>query len=184
MSMKPMSVEEFEELTRHDRASASLDGADIVARPLFPMTESEAGRLLTDCGLKGAHRWLRHFREEGKIQASEDAWGRAAVEDAWMRIVDLGSVGLDVFACHALDVSYYSFWVSYLAACNRVRDEYGDIVPVAGHFGRHELVSFESFVKSFYPPRGTDEGMIPGRVEFRLIDETRASFEAAKAGRQ
>jgi hypothetical protein len=148
------------------------------------MTESEAGRLLTECGLKGAHGWLRYYREKGEIVATEDGWGRAAVADAWKRMVDLGAVGLEVFACHALDVSYHDYIVSYIAASERVREEFGDVVPVAEYFGRHELVAFEAFVKEFHPPHGTDEGLVRGRVVFRLTDATRAQFEAAKARQQ
>ena len=45
--MKPMSINEFEKLTQYDRVSATLDGTDIVTRPLFPMTEDEAGLQVT-----------------------------------------------------------------------------------------------------------------------------------------
>ena len=183
MSMKPMTIEQYEALTRHDRASAALDGSGAETRPLFPVTEREAARLLNDCGFKGAKNWLEHFRESGDIAATEDAWGRAAVADAWNRMAEMGAVISDVFACHSMDVSYHDFWVAYLAACERIRAEYGDVAPVAGMFGRHELVSFESFVKVFHPIRGTEDGVIPGRVEFVLADDTRAAFEAAKAGK-
>ena len=179
--MKPMTIKQYEELTRHDRESWDGDGTDLVARSLFPMTEEAAARLLSDCGLKGAYSWLDHFRERGEIAATEDAWGRAAVIEAWKRMEDLGSVALNVFACHALDVSYYDFWVAYLAASDRVRDEFGGIPPVAGMFGRHELVSFEAFMKVFHPVSGDADR---GRVEFILTADARAAFEAAKARRQ
>ena len=101
------------------------------------------------------------------------------VAAAWKRMAELGSFKLDVFACHALDVPYHDFCLAYLAACDRVRSEFGSIPPVAGLFGKRELISADSFVKTFYPPRGTAEGVIAGRVEFRLADDTRAAFEAA-----
>ena len=173
--MRPMSVEEYEALTRHDRESWGAND-DLVTRPLFPMTEQEATRLLADCGLKGVGRWLERYREKGEITATKDAWGRAAVTDAWKRLVDLGAVKADVHACHAFDITYRDFMEAYLAACGRVMGEFGDVAPVAGVFGRHELVAPECFVKVFYPVRGVARG----RVEFRLADDTRAEFTAAK----
>jgi len=181
--MKPLTIDQIEALTKNDRVSATLDGTDIVTRPMFPMTEREAGQLLDDCGLKGSHSWLEYFRKRGEITATEDAWGRAAVVEARKRIVDMGSVNLYVFACHALDITYYDFMVAYVAASERVREEFGDVVPVAEYFGRHELVAFEAFVKEFHPPHGTDEGLVRGRVVFRLTDATRAQFEAAKSAK-
>ena len=175
--MRPMSIEEYEALTRHDRELLAGDGAEA---PLFPMTERKAARVLADCGFKGADRWLKDLRDMGEIAATTDAWDRGAVVEAWKRMMDMEAVNPEVSACHAYGVPYREYTAAFLAACERVRDEFGDVVPVAGVFGRHELVSLESFVKVFHPVRGGADGVIPGRVEFRLADDTRAAFEAAK----
>ena len=165
---RPLTIEEYEKL---------IEEFCCMETPMFPMTEERFAHVLWQCGFQYPDTGIEMLREEGKVQASKDAWGREAAEATWECLRKYETFCMEVACCCSLGTPYFSFQRAYLLACQKVRAEFGDIPSVAGMFGDQKLVSLDSFVKTFHPPRyGEDPKDDVYLVEFELAAPVRLKY--------